>query len=60
MVKENGVGLSLYDDCVEKILALTNEELYIMRENVKKVFNDNFTEDMICAKFGCYLNEIIK
>lgn len=60
MVNEHDVGVSLDDNCVENILSLTVDDCLKMRDNVKKVFIDNFTEDKICEKFGYYLNEIIK
>lgn len=58
-VEKYGIGLELDTQCVSKLLSLTVEECLKMRENVRRTYEEFFTEDKICEKFGFFLDEIV-
>ena len=49
-VTENGVGVQLDAHTAEKILSLSNSEIYEMRKNVKEVFDLHFDKKKVLKK----------
>lgn len=60
MVLNEGVGVELDGDCVQKILKMNVSDCVAMRGNVKNLFKNKFTEEDIYNKLDLFIGEMVK
>ena len=59
LVEEKGIGLQLEEGCVEKLLALTNEDCMAMRRQVDALFAESFEKSKILDQYGKILDKVL-
>lgn len=59
LIKEKKVGIQLDEQCAERILNTSLNEVKIMQENVKKVFLEQFSTSVIKAKYEALLDKLL-
>lgn len=59
LVKAKAVGVQLDEACDDRLLEMTTEECLKMRENVAKIFDENFKRDVVVAKQSEILKRFI-
>jgi hypothetical protein len=60
MVLNEGVGVELNDDCVQKILKMNVSDCVAMRDSVNNLFKNKFTEEDIYYKLDLFIGELVK
>ena len=59
LVEEKGIGVQLEEGCVEKLLALTNEDCMAMRRQVDALFAESFEKSKILDQYGKILDKVL-
>lgn len=59
LVEQKGIGVQLEDGCVDKLLALSNEDCMQMRANTQRVFENCFEQSVISKRYDDMLDGIL-
>ena len=59
LVEEKGIGVQLEEGCVQKLLALTNEDCTAMRRQVDALFAESFEKSKILDQYGKILDKVL-